>query len=162
MSPALDEAWFSALGAPLGEAERLEVAAYLEGLGLEPALPVHMAGSWSEAAELCRQSADAWWQAEEAERVRLEPRARLDPSDQDWLRLTERLHGAAAIAAAHAGCSDAALIRVAAGAATYAAYQQRLAQAAGAPPAHPFLRKYALYCGGRWPLGIYDQRFAIF
>jgi hypothetical protein len=162
VSLALDEAWFSTLGTPLGETERAEISAYLQGLGLEPALPVHTAASWGEAAELCRRSADAWWQAEEVERLRLEPGARLDPSDQEWLQLTERLHGAAAIAAARAGCSDAALIRVAAGAATYAAHQQRLARAAGAPPAHPFLRKYALYCGGRWPLGIYDQRFAIF
>jgi hypothetical protein len=34
--------------------------------------------------------------------------------------------------------------------------------ALGAPPTHAFLRKYALYCGGRWPLGVYDGRFAIF
>jgi hypothetical protein len=31
-----------------------------------------------------------------------------------------------------------------------------------AGPEHPFLRKYALYCGGRWPLGVYEDRFAIF
>ena len=72
------------------------------------------------------------------------------------------MHGAAAVAATRCGCADAALIRVAAGAATYAAYQQRLARAAGAPDSHPFMRKYALYSGGRWPLGVYDERFAIF
>jgi len=27
---------------------------------------------------------------------------------------------------------------------------------------HPFLRKYALYCAGRWPLGVYENCFAIF
>ena len=51
--------------------------------------------------------------------------------------LNEALHGAAAVAAARNGCA---------------------AVAGG----HPFLRKYALYCGGRWPLGIYDRVFAIF
>jgi hypothetical protein len=88
--------------------------------------------------------AEAWWQAEEEQ------------------RLNEALHGAAAVAATRAGCSDAALIRAAAGAASYAAHQAHLALAAGAPPGHPFLRKYALYCGGRWPLGVYEGRFAIF
>ena len=162
MSEALDEAWFSSLGAPLDDAERAEIAAYLRGLGLPADLPVHTASSWGEANRFCRRPAGAWWQAEEAQRTRLERLARLDPANVEWLQVTERLHGAAAVAAARSGCADAALIRVAAGAATYAAYQQRLAQAAGAPPAHPFLRKYALYCGGRWPLGVYDQRFAIF
>jgi hypothetical protein len=125
-------------------------------------LPVRAASTWKDAAHLCRQPAGAWWDAEEAERARLERSARLDPAQAEWLQVTERLHGAAAVAAARSGCADAALIRAAAGAATYAAYQQRLAQAAGAPPSHPFLRKYALYCGGHWPLGVYDQRFAIF
>ena len=111
MSEALDEAWFSSLGAPLDEAERAEIAAYLRGLKLPADLPVHTASSWGEANRFCRQPAGAWWQAEEAERTRLELSAHLDP---------------------------------------------------GALPAHPFLRKYALYCGGRWPLGVYDQRFAIF
>lgn len=39
---------------------------------------------------------------------------------------------------------------------------RRLARAAGAESDHPFLRKYALYSGGRWPLGVYDGAFAIF
>lgn len=66
------------------------------------------------------------------------------------------------MAAARAGCADEALIRVAAGSASYAAYQARLAHAAGAAAGHPFLRKYALYCGGRWPLGVYHGEFSIF
>jgi hypothetical protein len=156
------EAWFSALGTPLGDDERSDLAAYLAGLGMNAAMPVHQATTWEEAGELCRTPSEQWWQAEEGERARLERNARLDPADPGWLALTEALHGAAAVAAARAGCADAALIRAAAGAASYAAYQARLARAAQAPAAHPFLRKYALYCGGRWPLGIYDQRFAIF
>jgi hypothetical protein len=162
VSTASDEAWFSSLGAPLGEAESADIAAYLRGLGLPSGLRVHAASSWDEAAGLCRQSAGSWWQAEEAERARLERSGRLDPANAAWLQVTERLHGAAAIAATRFGCADAALIRVAAGAATYAAYQERLARMASAPPTHPFLRKYALYCAGHWPLGVYDERFAIF
>jgi hypothetical protein len=155
------EAWFSALGEPLGESERSDLAGYLDGLNL-PSMPVHAVKSWQEAGRLCRNPSEAWWRAEEEERSRLEHGARLDPADREWLALNEALHGAAAVAATRAGCADAALIRVAAGAASYAAYQARLARAAGAPSGHPFLRKYALYCGGRWPLGVYEKAFAIF
>lgn len=28
--------------------------------------------------------------------------------------------------------------------------------------AHPFLRKWSLFAGGRWPLGLYDDCFALF
>ena len=153
-------AWFSALGEPLGEAERMEIDAYLTGLAM--ASPVHAVSSWDEARDICAQPAQRWCEAEEEQRSRLEAKVNLEPADPQWLRLNEALHGAAAVAAARAGCSDAALIRVAAGAASYAAHEARLAVAAGAPPGHPFLRKYALYCGGRWPLGVYEGRFAIF
>ena len=153
-------AWFSALGEPLGDAERADIAAYLAGLAIDS--PVHAVSSWEEAGVICKRAAEAWWRAEERERERLEKGARLNPADRDWLALNETLHGAAAVAAARSGCADAALIRAAAGAASYAAYQARLARAAGAAQDHPFLRKYALYCGGRWPLGVYGGRFAIF
>lgn len=153
-------AWFSALGEPLGDAERAAIAAYLSGFGMHAS--IGQVTSWLEAATISKQPADAWWRAEERERERLEKSARLNPADPGWLALNEKLHGAAAVAAARAGCADAALIRAAAGAASYAAYQARLAQAAGAASRHPFLHKYTLYCGGRWPLGVYEERFAIF
>jgi hypothetical protein len=139
-----------------------EVAAYLEGLGFSPAMRLRPVSDWQEAAAVCQSPSDEWWRAEEVERERLERNVRLDPADRDWLGLNSALHGAAAVAAARAGCANAALIRVAAGAASYAAYQARLARTAGAASGHPFLRKYALYSGGRWPLGVYDGAFAIF
>jgi len=134
------EAWFSALGEPLGDDERSEIAAYLDGLGMDAAMPIQQALTWQKAHELCRTRSDDWWRAEEDARARLERSARLDPADPQWLALNEALHSAAAVAA----------------------YQARLARAAGAASGHPFLRKYALYCGGRWPLGIYHHAFAIF
>lgn len=158
----LHAAWFSTLGAPLGAGEEADVAAYLAGLGLAPRLPTLLVESWSQAAEITRNPAGEWWRAEEAERARLERGARLDPADPEWLALTDTLHGAAAVAAARSGCADPGLIRAAAGAATYAAYQYRLARAAHASDDHPFVRKYALFSGGRWPLGVYGDRFAIF
>ena len=158
----MNAAWFSALGEALGDDERREIAGYLAGLGMNAAMPVRQASTWEEAGDICRVPSEQWWQAEEGQRAALEAKASLDPADREWLALNDALHGAAAVAAARAGCADAALIRAAAGAASYAAYQARLARAAGAPSAHPFLRKYALYCGGRWPLGVYEGRFAIF
>jgi hypothetical protein len=155
-----EEGWFTALGEPLDDLERADIDAYLSGLGFTS--PIQRVSSWQEAFEVCARPAEAWWNAEEAERRRLEARVKLDPAHAGWLALNEVLHGAAAVAATRAGCSDAGLIRAAAGAASYAAYQARLARAAGAGTSHPFLRKYALYCGGRWPLGVYQGRFAIF
>jgi hypothetical protein len=101
----VNEAWFSALGEPLGDGEKDELAAYPQGLGLNPAI---------------------------AERERLERSTKLDPADRDWLDLKSMLHAAAAAAAGRAGSEDAAL------------------------------RKYALYSGGRWPLGVYHGAFALF
>jgi hypothetical protein len=158
----LHSAWFSTLGAPLGEGEEADIRAYLAGLGLEAKLPTLVIEGWGQAGEIIRNPAAGWWAAEEAERARLEARVKLDPADPQWLALTDALHGAAAVAAARGGGADPGLIRAAAGSATYAAHQQRLAVAAGEGEAHPFMRKYALFCGGRWPLGLYGDRFAIF
>jgi hypothetical protein len=158
----LQAAWFSALGEPLGEAEAADIAAYLAALAVAPRLPPLTVTSWSQAGEIARMPADRWWRTEEAERARLEQRVRLDPADRDWLALTDTLHGAAAVAAARSGCAEQGLIRAAAGAATYAVHEYRLARGAGAGEDHPFVRKYALFAGGRWPLGVYGDRFAIF
>ncbi len=154
--------WFLALGEPLRVEEHARIAAYLQGLGMDPGMPVRMATTWSEAGALCRRPAQPWWQLEETERRHLEQTAQLDPADPDWLALSDRVRDASAQAAGRAGCSDATLIQVAAGAAAQAAYQARLARAAAVPPAHPFLQKDALYRGGRWPLGVYADEFAIF
>lgn len=152
------EAWFSALGSPLNGEQRSALRAYLEALGLH--VPLQPVASWQEAGELCRQPSQEWWGAEEAERARLEQGAPLDPADPDWLELNAALYRAAARAGE--GHADAALIYAAAGAASYAAYHARLAHAAGVPATHPFRLKYALYCAGHWPLGVYDSQFRIF
>lgn len=156
----MSDAWFSALGKTLRDEERSDVAAYLAALRIRA--PIRTVDTWQEAGELCRQRSDEWWNAEEGERLRLERTARLDPADRQWLALNEALHAAAAHAAERAGCTDSALIYAAAGAASHAAYHARLAYAAGAPADHPFARKYVLYRGGRWPLGLYGGEFRIF
>lgn len=156
------QSWFSVLGEPLGESEREDIAAWLRGLGLDAGTEVQQVGSWEEASSLTHQATGEWWMREEAERKRLEPLAKLSLSDRDLITVTDTLHGAAAVAAARAGNAEAGLIKAAAGAAFYAVYQHRIAQAAGEPDTHPFTRKYALFAGGRWPLGLVGGRYAIF
>jgi hypothetical protein len=89
-----------------------ELAAYLQGLGFSPAMPLRPVSSWQQAATVCQSPSDEWWRAEELVRERLERSARLDPADRSWLELNAALHGAAAVAAARAGCADATLIGV--------------------------------------------------
>jgi hypothetical protein len=59
---------------------------------------------------------------------------------------------AAETATRRAGLDDPYLVRVAAGAASQAAFQAALARAAGADD-HPFVQKYTLFEHGRWVLG---------
>lgn len=162
MSLTAYESWFSTLGEPLGPGEATDIAAYLAGFALSPKEPTLLVDSWQAANTIIRRPAQLWWEAEEAERARLERTVHLNPADPAWIALNDALHGAAAIAAARAGCADPGLIKAAAGSASYSAYQSRLAAAAGASADHPFRRKYALFVGGRWPLGLYDDRYAIF
>ncbi len=162
LQSALDAAWFSTLGEPLGAGELTDIETYTLALGLPLNAPPLRVQSWQQAAEVLRGETGEWWALEEAERARLEQTVRLDSAAPAWIRVNDRLHGAAAVAAARSGCSDAAMIKVAAGASSYATYHYHLAMAAECGPDHAFIRKYALFSGGRWPLGIYDGRFAIF
>ena len=77
-------------------------------------------------------------------------------------RAGQSIHGAAAIAAARDGIADAALVRVASGAATMALHKAALARLAGEGPSHLFVRKYALFESGRWPLAVVGGMFYVF
>jgi hypothetical protein len=158
----LHHSWFAVLGQATGPDEGDAVAGYLRGLGLDAATPIRAVQSWQEAGQLTRQPAGLWWAREETERKRLEAQVGLRLSDADLVTLTDSLHGAAAVAAARAGCADPGLIKAAAGSAFYAAYQYRLACAANSAEDHPFMRKYALFAAGRWPLGLIDAHYALF
>ena len=64
--------------------------------------------------------------------------------------------------AARSGCSDAALIRAAAGALSQALYFADLTRLAGLGLSHPFSIKKALFSGGHWPLGIVQGTYYVF
>jgi hypothetical protein len=57
---------------------------------------------------------------------------------------------------------DAAMAKVASGAALMAAHNRALALLAGRGERHVFVQKYALFETGRWPLGLRDSTLFLF
>jgi hypothetical protein len=168
-----DAAWFACLGLPLVPADLRDARAYLDALGYAPDARIAGAVDWKQAEGLIRAPDwdQTWWAREEGERERL-MRLAQQRLGQDVLleRLTaatemasQSIHGAAAIAAERDGIADAALVRAASGAATMALHGAALARLAGqGPPDHLFVRKYALFESGRWPLGVVGGVFYLF
>jgi len=163
--------WFVALGSPLVAAERALVEQYLRGLGIVRTLPVEPVHDWVEARGVVTHTGwdPSWWDAEQAERLRLRSRAVLSRSEPSTLeRLSSSLDAdddvmaAANRTAARFGCDDVGLVGSAAGAASEATYLAELARLANESPDHPFRVKDALFRRGRWPLGILDGRYWLF
>jgi hypothetical protein len=163
--------WFAAVGHELTAGERSEASDYLRAIALPDAEVVAVA-EWraAEAATRNARWSRAWWDAEECARSDLLARAGTLHDQRDLMAALSRVTleasdvvlGAASIAAARSAIADPALARVAAGAATQAAYQAGLALAAGAGGMHPFAIKFRLFAAGRWPLGLVDQTFHVF
>jgi hypothetical protein len=157
--------WFSALGEPLTDGDRVDALAYSEAAGVQPIT------SWPEA-EAFLKSPDtslAWWDREEALRKQLLARAEAQhPERALWTSLTELtteagdlVHGKAATAAARMGGAAPASTHVAAGAAAQAVYQLAVARLAG-ESASLFESKFRLFAAGRWPLGVAGSSLVLF
>jgi hypothetical protein len=163
--------WFAAVGQDLSDEERRETRDYVDAIGFPDAL-IEPVADWraAEAATRDAQWSRAWWDAEEGERARLLQQAGKTHGQHALLAALSRVTleasdvvlGAASIAALRSFIADPALARVAAGAATQAAYQAGLALAADAGDAHPFAIKFRLFAAGRWPLGLVASRFFVF
>jgi hypothetical protein len=163
--------WFFMLGEPLSASEREQVLLYLRGLGIDDEVGVESVPDWQNAGRAISNPEwdRRWWVAEQREKDRLYEVAKADLGEREVLQSlsrtlesTEAVLGAAAVQAARRGCSDAALIRVAAGAASQTLHLAALARLAGEQEGHPFLIKAALFAGGHWPLGIVNGRFCVF
>jgi hypothetical protein len=154
--------WFSRVGTALDDDDQRAALAYLTALGLMN-LEVRPALDASRAEAVMRDPAwdTRWWSIEEAERRRLTDLAR----KQHGLKATfEALSAAAegqtelsfrqALAAAPIAQGDEGLARAAAGALSMALHGMALVRLADAGDAHVFVRKYALFSLGRWPLGV--------
>lgn len=164
--------WFHRVGEPLGTEEHSRALSYLRGLGIEDDLVVESVPNWVSANATIRASDwdRRWWDAEQRERKQLNAEARGTCGETHFLHwLSERMeqslepvYEAAVSEAARRGCTDAALIRAAAGAAGEALHLCELARLAGKGPEHPFEAKQALFAAGHWPLGIVSGTYRIF
>ena len=165
-------AWFARVGLPLTPEEVAAIGELTRIVAPHASVAVTAIASWQEAAAFVRavEHDATWWDQEEEEREALWERAAEHRSEADLLQHLETLnrdleaevHDAALAAAATAGVVDQAIAVEAAGMALLAAHQSALASMAGAGTGHRFIRKYALYKGGRWPVGYHSARFVIF
>ena len=165
-------AWFARVGLPLAPEEEAAVGELSRIAAPGALVAVTALASWQDAAAFVRMAEhDAtWWDQEEEEREALWTRATEHRTESELLQrlvavslaLDAEVRGAALAAAAAAGVADTAIAIEATGMALLAAHQSTLAGLAGAGPEHRFVRKYALFTGGRWPLGYHSARFVIF
>jgi hypothetical protein len=163
--------WFAAVGQDLSTDERCEAEDYVRAIGFGEAKVVAVP-DWRSAEASTRdgQWNRAWWDAEERERTRLladaakthNEHAILTALSRVTLEASDVVLGAASIAASRSAIADPALARVAAGAATQAAYQAGLAITADAGDMHPFALKFRLFAAGRWPLGLIGNTLHVF
>jgi len=165
-------AWFSRVGLPFAVPEHAAIAAMIHGHAVLARAEIGGAGQWHEAGDFIRAAEwdSTWWDREEEERARLWECAADRHAEEDLLAgltavtgaLAGTVHDAAQAAASRAGGVDPALVRAAAGAALMAAHQHALAKLAGVGAEHFFCLKYALFTGGRWPLGYHHGRYVVF
>ena len=164
-------AWFACVGLPLAGADVAQIQQMLGDVSGSARVAIRGIAHWHEVSEIIR-AADwdgADWDRDEEERQRLWQRA-AERFGEDTVvsrvtgatgALPDTLHGAAALAAARDRVADPGLIRAASGAALLAAHQSALAQLAG-EDGHFFARRFALFEGGRWPLGEYRGAYCVF
>ena len=164
--------WFARVGLPLTPAETAAIGELLQIVAPNAPVAVTLLASWQEAAAFVHASEhdSTWWDQEEEERELLWTRAAEFRPESELLFCVNEMNGglgvevrgAAAAAATAAGVSDTAIVGEASGMALLAAHHSALAEMAGEKTDHRFVRKYALFKGGRWPLGYHSARFVIF
>ena len=165
-------AWFARVGLPLEPDEQAAVLDLIRIVAPHTTAAVAALESWQEVAALVRvaERDSTVWDQEEEEREALWARATEQRTEDEVLRqldasirgLDVEMRVAVLAAAGRAGMADAGLVAEATGMALLAAHQSALALLAGEGPDHRFVRKYALFVRGRWPLGYHSARFAIF
>ena len=164
--------WFSRVGLPLTDGERAIIGELLRDVAPDAPVAVSALATWQEAAVFVRAAAhdSAWWDDEEEERERLWARAAGDRTEAGLFELVTaatrgldvEMRDAARDAMKVAGIADASIAGEAVAMALLAAHQRALAQIAGEGTGHRFIRKYALFKEGRWPVGYHSARFVIF
>lgn len=159
--------WFQRLGQPFTEEDRKGAQAYLDAIGYDTLVLGPVTTSLGALAIMQSSNWDArWWDAESGVTDALrrsaqnlhgitETFAQIDAATLDQGDAIYR-------AAQYKFCAQEDLVKAAAGAGSLALYQFTLARLAQAPPDHLFMRKYALFESGRWPLGVFDDTFHLY
>lgn len=148
--------------------ERALAAEYVRSLGLQTGNRPQFVSGWDAAEAVIRDpaSAGSWWSQEEAQRRALLQQAAARRGETEVLdALTGAVEGFAESSfrrALVASGGDEVRARVASGAALMAIHFRSLALLAGCGADHPFMQKYALFAGGRWPLGMRQSTFILF
>jgi hypothetical protein len=165
-------AWFARVGLPLTPQENAAIGELTRILAPQAPASVTALASWQEAAVFVRavELDSVWWDQEEEERETLWARATEHRTEAELFQrviamtrgLDTEVRAAASAAVTAAGGADMAIVGEAAGMALLAAHQSALADLAGEGAGHRFFRKYALFTGGRWPLGYHSAHFVIF
>jgi hypothetical protein len=163
--------WFSKLGEPITPDARRTLLDYVRGLGITPNLELEQVSSWTGARRIITNTEwdRRFWEAEQLEKRRLFAKARAQRGAPELvlekscaLETSAAVHGAAALEATRAACTDVGLIGAAAGAASEALFLAELAELAGECLPHPFLLKKSLFAAGHWPLGALGGRYYVF
>ena len=165
-------AWFERVGLPLTPEENAAIGELTRIVAPHATVAIATIASWQAAAAFVRaiEHDAAWWDQEEDEREALWARAAEHRTESALFQcvnavtggLEAEVRGAAFAATKAAGETDSNIAIEATGMALLAAHQCALAGMAGEGPHHRFVRKYALFTSGRWPLGYYSARFVIF
>jgi len=166
------DTWFARVGLPWSTAENAAVTLLAEsapGFARCVAQPVP---DWRAAAEFVRIAGrdDPWWEIEEVERQRLWERAaqaRLEAEiaarvTDVTAALEAPIRAAIRGALARSSVVERDCMRAAAGAALVSAQHAALVELAGEAPTHYFVRRHALFTGGRWPLGCHRGAWLVF
>lgn len=168
----VDAAWFSRVGLSLAADDLAAMRRMLAEAGGPSRVAIRGIAHWGEVGEVLGaiDREGVAWDEDEDERQRLWHCAadRLDESTllRELTSITDALaapvRSAAAAAAARDAVAHHGLVRAAADSALMAAHQRALAHFAGEPPEHYFAQRYALFEGGRWPLGHYRGEYLVF
>ena len=165
-----DDDWFSRSGAPLTEEDVSAAKEYLAALDFADCT-IRVAPDAATAEAIMRDPAwdTRWWSREEAERRRLTDLAkRLHGLRATFEALTTATEGRIeasfrrALASPGIAPGREALARAAAGALSMSLHGLALARLTHAGEAHVFVRKYALFALGRWPLGVAGGALHVF
>jgi hypothetical protein len=155
--------WFALCGLPFADEERERIEQLRIAAG---AKRVERVGSWHQVRVFSDDPrALAAYDADAAEAARLKTVAIARADAATVLRATSEvverglavLFEAARQAAERSRSTEAATVRVAAGAASEAIYRAALAASLGEGNTHRFVLTHALFASGRWPLARIDE-----